>query len=143
VLDHDLFVRIDPTLHHDALTRPDVSEFTMGGRTSRGMIRVGPGGVSEDLDLALWIRLGLAHATSFPPKKAGAKKAGAKKKATAKKAAPAKRRAKNRAAPAKKKKAGPAKKKAVVKKAKTATRKKAAPAKKKAVAKKRPLRGRR
>src|SRR5436305_13442615 len=74
VMDHDLLVRIDPTLHHDALTRPDVSEFTMGGRTSRGMIRVGPGGLVEDLDLALWLRLGLAHATSFPPKKAGAKK---------------------------------------------------------------------
>src|SRR5438046_4427715 len=81
VLGEDLVVRIDPTLHHDALTRPNVSEFVMGGRSSRGMIRVGPMGVADDLDLALWLRLGIAHATALPPKKAGAKKKAAEKKA--------------------------------------------------------------
>src|SRR5436305_5201336 len=110
VLDNDLLVRIDPTLHHDALTRPDVSEFVMGGRSSRGMIRVGPAGVDDDLDLALWLRLGVAHATALPPKKAGAKKKAAKKKA-----APAKKKA----APAKKK-AAPAKKSAAAAKKKAA-----------------------
>src|SRR5205814_9814119 len=38
VLGDDLIVRIDPTLHHDALTRPGAREFEMGGRSSRGMI---------------------------------------------------------------------------------------------------------
>ena len=115
VLGDDLVVRIDPTLHHDALTRPNVSEFSMGGRTSRGMIRVSPAGVADDGELALWVRLGIAHATSLPPKKAGAPKKAAPKK----KAAPAKKKS---AAPAKKKSAAPA-------------RKKAAPAKKKAAKK--------
>src|SRR5205809_338238 len=90
VLGADLGVRIDPTLHHDALTRPGAGEFEMGGRLSRGMIRVEPVGVAEDLDLALWLRLGLAQATTRPPKKAAAKKKCGPKK---KKAAPAKRKA--------------------------------------------------
>jgi len=125
VLGDDLIVRIDPTLHHDALTRPNVSEFSMGGRTSKGMIRVGPAGVADDDELALWVRLGIAHATSLPPKKAGAKK-----KAPAKKKMPAKKKL----APAKRGPA-PAKKKAAAKK-KAPAKKKAAPAKKKVVAKK-------
>ena len=113
VLANDLIVRIDPTLHHDALTRPNVSEFSMGGRTSKGMIRVGPAGVADDDELALWLRLGIAHATSLPPKKAAKRKAAAKKKAAPakKKATPVKKKApaKKKAAPAKKK-ATPAKK---------------------------------
>ena len=127
VLGDDLVVRIDPTLHHDALTRPNVSEFVMGGRSSRGMIRVGPAGVADDDELALWVRLGIAHATSLPPKKAGAKK----------KAAP-----KAKKAPAVRKKAPAAKKKtAVAKKAKrpaVKARKPAAKKKKVAVKAKRP-----
>jgi len=122
VLSDDLIVRIDPTLHHDALTRPNVSEFSMGGRTSRGMIRVGPAGVDDDDDLALWVRLGIAHATSLPPKKAGAKK----KAATKKKAAPTTKKvaAKKAKKPVAKKKAAPAKKKKpAVKKRATKSRK--------------------
>ena len=147
VLDNDLVVRIDPTLHHDALTRPDVSEFVMGGRSSRGMIRVGPAGVEDDLDLALWLRLGIAHATALPPKKAGNKKAAAKKKAPPAKKKTAVKRAvpvKKRPVAVKKKRAVPVKKRAVpVKKAKAATKKKAAPPRTKRTAvKKRPLRRR-
>jgi hypothetical protein len=133
VLGDDLVVRIDPTLHHDALTRPDVSEFTMGGRTSKGMIRVAPSGIEEDLDLALWLRLGIAHATSLPARKAGAKKKPAVKKKTAskKKTAPAK---KKKAAPVKNKKAAPvkkaAKKRPVAVKKRPAVKKKAARARK-------------
>src|SRR5205085_9603940 len=122
VLGADLIVRIDPTLHHDALTRPNVSEFSMGGRTSKGMIRVSPAGVADEGELALWLRLGIAHATAFPPRKAGAKKSAP----TEKKKAPAKKKA----APAKKK-AAPPKKKAAAKKA---TKKTAAPGKKKKAA---------
>jgi TfoX/Sxy family transcriptional regulator of competence genes len=125
VLGDDLVVRIDPTLHHDALTRPNVSEFVMGGRSSRGMIRVGPAGVDDDSELALWLRLGIAHATSLAPKKAGAKKKAPAKK---QKKAPAKKQKK---APAKKKKAAVTKKKAPVRK-KAAVTKKKAPVKKKA-----------
>jgi TfoX/Sxy family transcriptional regulator of competence genes len=118
VLGNDLVVRIDPTLHHDALTRPNVSEFSMGGRTSKGMIRVGPAGVDDDDELALWLRLGIAHATSLPPKKAGAKKKAAVKKKTAvkKSRAPAKKKTAVKKKPAAKKKTAAARKKAPVKK---------------------------
>ena len=122
VLGDDLVVRIDPTLHHDALTRPNVSEFSMGGRTSRGMIRVSPAGVADDGELALWVRLGIAHATALPPKKAVAPKKAAPKK----KAAPAKKKsaapARKKTAPAKKN-AAPAKKKVAKKAAKKAAKK--------------------
>jgi TfoX/Sxy family transcriptional regulator of competence genes len=135
VLGNDLIVRIDPTLHHDALTRPNVSEFVMGGRSSRGMIRVGPAGVADEDELALWVRLGIAHATSLPPKKAGAKKtAAAKKTAVAKKTSagkrPVKRKAVAKKAVAKKSAKRPVKWKAIAKK--TVKR----PVKRKAVAKK-------
>ncbi|TMK88244.1 MAG: TfoX/Sxy family protein [Actinobacteria bacterium] len=140
VLGADLIVRIDPTLHHDALTRPNVSEFSMGGRTSKGMIRVSPAGVADEGELALWLRLGIAHATAFPPRKAGAKKSAPPKKKKAppkKEAAPPKKKAavkkatKRTAAPAKKKKAAPVKKKkAPVKKARAAVKKRAGRARK-------------
>ena len=131
VLGDDLVVRIDPTLHHDALTRPNVSEFVMGGRSSRGMIRVGPAGVADDDELALWVRLGIAHATSLPPKKAGAKKKAAPKA----KKAPAVRKK----APAAKKKTAVAKKakRPAVKARKPAAKKKLAVRKKRAAVKKR------
>jgi TfoX/Sxy family transcriptional regulator of competence genes len=145
VMGYDLLVRIDPTLHHDALTRPHVSEFSMGGRTSRGMIRVGPRGVDDDDELALWVRLGIAHATSLPPKKAGTKKAAAKRKAaTKKRAVPPKKKApaaRKKVAPAKKKTAAPARKKAGPAR-KTAAVKKRPAAKKRTAVKKRTARGR-
>ena len=146
VLGDDVIVRIDPTLHHDALTRPNVSEFTMGGRTSKGMIRVGPAGVADEDELALWVRLGIAHATSLPAKKAGAKKAAPARKTVKKtKTAPAKKSVKKtKTAPArktaKKKKVAPARK--AVKK-KVAPAKKKTPVRKKAAAKKRAGRARR
>ena len=136
VLGADLIVRIDPTLHHDALTRPNVSEFSMGGRTSKGMIRVSPAGVADEGELALWLRLGIAHATAFPPRKAGAKKSAPpkKKKAPPKKKAAVKKATKRTAAPVKKKKAAPVKKKkaAPVKKKKAAVKKARAAVKKRA-----------
>ena len=151
VLGDDVVVRIDPTLHHDALTRPGVSEFEMGGRTSKGMVRVGPAGTADDLDLALWVRLGVTYATSLPAraaKKAAAarkrgktapvKKAPTPKKASPKKTAPARKKAAAKKKAAGKKKAAVRKtavKKGAVKRpapAKAKTKKRAAPAGKKA-----------
>jgi TfoX/Sxy family transcriptional regulator of competence genes len=132
-----LLVRVRPDLHHDALTRPHVREMEMGGRSMKGFVIVGHEGVADDGDLELWLRLGLAHARTFPPK-AAKKKAGvgkSKKAAAKKKATPAKKKAgTKKAIPAKKavavkKNKAPAKK-AVAAKQKAPARKKAAPAKK-------------
>ena len=100
---NELIVRVGPDLHHDALTRPGAHEWEFMHRPSKGMVAVGPDGWTEDSDLELWVRLGVAYATSLPPKAA--------KKAARKKAAPVKKKA------AAKKKAAPVKKKAVKKKA--------------------------
>jgi TfoX/Sxy family transcriptional regulator of competence genes len=83
-----LLVRIRPDLFHDALTRPNVSEVAMGGRTMKGYVRVEHEGLAEDADLGLWLRLGLSYAESLPPKKPVKKKVA--KKAAAKKS-PARR----------------------------------------------------
>jgi TfoX/Sxy family transcriptional regulator of competence genes len=72
-----LLARVRPDLHHDALTRPHVSEMEMGGRTMKGFVRVHRDGVADDDELALWIKLGLTYAQSLPPK---AKKKPAKKR---------------------------------------------------------------
>ena len=114
VLGNDLLFRIDPTLHHDALTRPHVREFEMGGRSSKGMIRVGPGPELDDDEFGLWFRLGVNHASALPPKTAAKKVATPAKKVAKKKAAPPDKKKKAAVkAPAKK---TPAKKKAPVKK---------------------------
>ncbi len=81
-----LLARVPPELHHDALTRPHVREMEMGTRTMKGFVLVGRDGVADDGELDLWVRLGLTHAKTFPPK---AKKAAKKKK----KAVPAKKKA--------------------------------------------------
>ena len=95
VLDDDLVARVPPDLHQDALTRPHVRSLEFGSRSSRGVVRVSPDGVATDNELALWVRLGVTHASSLPPKKAAKKKkAPAKKKAAPRKAAPRKKAAK-------------------------------------------------
>jgi TfoX/Sxy family transcriptional regulator of competence genes len=69
-----LLARVRPDLHHDALTRPHVSEMEMGGRTMRGFVRVNTEGVADDAELGLWVKLGLTYAQSLPAKKAKAMK---------------------------------------------------------------------
>ena len=91
IVGDDLMVRVGADLHHDALTRPHVREMDFTGRPMKGMIYVGPEGVDADEDLSLWVRLGVAYATSLPPK---GKKAPARKRAAPvkKTAVPAKKK---------------------------------------------------
>lgn len=81
----DLMVRIDPALFQDALTRPHAREMDFTGRPMKGFVTVGREGVADDDELRLWVRLGLARAKTFPPKKAPAKKT-VKKQAAKKRA---------------------------------------------------------
>jgi hypothetical protein len=124
----DLMVRVGPDLHHDALVRPHTREMDFTGVPSKGMVYVSPEGLADDAELDLWVRLGLAYATSLPPKKAAAAKKVAKKQAASAKKKTAS--AKKKTAPTKKQ-AASAKKKAAPTKKKTTAQKKAAPAKKK------------
>ena len=95
IVGDDLMVRVGPDLHHDALTRPHVREMDFTGRPSKGMVYVGPPGLADDDDLRLWVRLGVAYATSLP-QKGTKKKAPAKKKVAAKKKPAAKKKQKAR-----------------------------------------------
>lgn len=90
VIGDDLIVRVGPELYHDALVRPDARDFDLTGRAMKGWITVGRGGVADDADLEMWVRLGMAHVKSLPPKAKPKKKttrvAPKKKPAAAKKA---------------------------------------------------------
>src|SRR2546425_12641056 len=78
IVGDDLLVRVGADLHHDALTRPHVREMDFTGRPMKGMVYVGPEGVDADEDLRMWVKLGVAYATSLPAK---GKKAPARRKA--------------------------------------------------------------
>jgi hypothetical protein len=108
----DMIVRVDPTLHQDALTRPNAREMDFTGRAMKGFVAVGPGHVIDDSELELWVKLGLARARSLPPK--------AKKSAKKKSAAKAKKVAVKKTAVVKKKSVAKTAKKAAKKAAKTA-----------------------
>jgi TfoX/Sxy family transcriptional regulator of competence genes len=91
----ELMVRVGPDLHHDALTRPHTREMDFTGRPMKGFVYVGREGVADDSELGLWVRLGLAHAKTFPAKAPPKKK---RKAASAtKKAVPAKKAVKKSA----------------------------------------------
>jgi TfoX/Sxy family transcriptional regulator of competence genes len=82
----ELMVRVGPDLYHDALTRPHAREMEFTGRPMKGFVTVGRDGLADEAELDLWVRLGLAHAKTHPPK--GVKKTAKRKKsALAKKAA--------------------------------------------------------
>jgi hypothetical protein len=84
-----LLLRVPPERTGELLEQPGAAEFTMGNRPPMaGWLRVSPD-VLDARTLKRWVKIGIDHAKSLPPK-AGPKKAVAKKavakKAVAKKA---------------------------------------------------------
>ena len=63
-----LMVRVGPDGHEDALRRPHARMMDFTGRPLRGMVYVGPEGISEDRDLEDWVDSGFSFAASLPPK---------------------------------------------------------------------------
>ncbi len=63
-----LLVRVDPTEHDALLDEPHVAPMIMGGRETRGWLRVSGAGVDEDDALRRWTARGAAYARSLPPK---------------------------------------------------------------------------
>jgi TfoX/Sxy family transcriptional regulator of competence genes len=64
----NLMVRIAPEDHDDALGRPHVSPMHMGGRETKGWIRVDEPGYESDDDLTAWVDQARAYAETLPPK---------------------------------------------------------------------------
>lgn len=69
IIGDELMVRVGPDAWEAALGEPHAREMDVTGRSMKGMVYVGAGGVAEDEDLAAWVERGLAFAGSLPPKR--------------------------------------------------------------------------
>ncbi len=63
-----LLVRADPAARGRALASPHARPMVMRGREMNGWLRVDPDGVRTKRQLAVWVRRGVEHARTLPPK---------------------------------------------------------------------------
>lgn len=63
-----LMVRVPPAETDGFLSRAHVSPMVMGGRQTRGWLRVAEEGVKTKRQLQNWVSRGVDHAHSLPPK---------------------------------------------------------------------------
>ena len=63
-----LIVRVDPEDTDALVAKPHARPFEMRGREMRGWLRVDAEGVRTKRQLAPWVKRGVAHARSLPPK---------------------------------------------------------------------------
>jgi TfoX/Sxy family transcriptional regulator of competence genes len=63
-----LMLRVAPEDEEALLAKPHAESFTMRGRPIAGWLRVAEAGVRTQRQLGPWVRRGLAHARSLPPK---------------------------------------------------------------------------
>ena len=68
IVGSELMVRVGVDAYDDALALPHAREMDFTGRSMRGMVYVAEDGISEDDDLTVWLRKGIALAESLPPK---------------------------------------------------------------------------
>ncbi len=64
-----LMVRVDPRDSEALLGQPGVELVEMGGRSMRGWLRLPVARVLDDAALDVWVRRGLDHTRSLPPKR--------------------------------------------------------------------------
>ena len=63
-----LLVRVDPAASEQALASPHARPMVMRGREMNGWLRVDPDGFRTKRQLAVWVRRGVEHARTLPPK---------------------------------------------------------------------------
>jgi TfoX/Sxy family transcriptional regulator of competence genes len=63
-----LLLRVDPRETASLLTEDGVSRFEMRGRAMDGWVRVDSAAVASDRELARWVQVGVAYASSLPAK---------------------------------------------------------------------------
>jgi TfoX/Sxy family transcriptional regulator of competence genes len=68
IVGSELMVRVGVDAYAEALAIPHAREMDFTGRSMRGMVYVAESGISEDDDLNVWVRRGIAFAESLPPK---------------------------------------------------------------------------
>lgn len=64
-----LLLRVDPTETEALVDDPHVSRAVMQGRAMDGWLRVDDEAIAADTSLRRWVELGVAYATSLPPKR--------------------------------------------------------------------------
>jgi TfoX/Sxy family transcriptional regulator of competence genes len=77
IVKHDLMVRVGPDHYEKSLRQPHVRPMDFTGKPMAGYVYVSPDGVSEDDDLAKWVRLGAQFVATLT----GASQNGAKRRA--------------------------------------------------------------
>jgi len=63
-----MMLRVGPGAYESALARPHAREMDFTGRALKGMIYVDAAGIATEEDLADWIGLAVAFASSLPHK---------------------------------------------------------------------------
>jgi TfoX/Sxy family transcriptional regulator of competence genes len=63
-----LMVRVEPARTEEFEREPHAGRFEMRGRGMAGWLQVDPDGLETDEQLGRWVRLGVGHARSLPPK---------------------------------------------------------------------------
>jgi hypothetical protein len=74
-----LLVRVGPGIQARALKEPHVKPVTMAGRPMTGFVRVFPEGYRTAAGLRKWVKRGLDHVETLPPKLARRRSARAKR----------------------------------------------------------------
>lgn len=64
-----LLLRVDRADTDALVGEPHVRRAEMQGRTMNGWIRVGDAAIDDERDLRRWVELGVAYASSLPPKR--------------------------------------------------------------------------
>jgi TfoX/Sxy family transcriptional regulator of competence genes len=64
-----LLLRVDPEQTEALLAEPHAQPFAMRGREMQGWLRVEPEGVTSRAQLERWVRRGVDHARTLPPKR--------------------------------------------------------------------------
>ena len=64
-----LMVRVPPEETDALAAEPHARRFEMRGREMQGWLRVDAEGVAGDSELEPWVRRGVAHVRSLPPKR--------------------------------------------------------------------------
>jgi TfoX/Sxy family transcriptional regulator of competence genes len=72
ILGDELMVRVGKDAHADALSKPHAREMDFTGRSMTGMVYVAPAGLKEKRSLSAWVKRGVSHASSLPPKRSKA-----------------------------------------------------------------------
>ena len=66
-----ILVRVGPEAQARALKEPHVQPMRMAGRSMTGFVRVMPEGYRTAAALRKWVKRGLDHVTTLPPKSKG------------------------------------------------------------------------